>query len=102
MFNVLIFQENVGGTTYFYPTSADTSAGSDTLNSSTSSLASGYQVYPGTPSHVTAFKSRQGSSSFFVSDDTRLDLLSRNALTLIQPNPEQFPGTTSEAHKRLL
>lgn len=88
-------QENVGGTTYFYPTSGENSHNTnDTLNSvsTSSSIASGYQVYPGTPSHIMSLKSKGGSSAFFLSDDTRMDLLNRNALTLMQPDPEQFSG----------
>lgn len=91
----LYFQENVGGTTYFYPTSSENShTTNDTLNSisTNSSLGSAYQVYPGTPSHVNTIKLRGASSSFFVSEDTRLDILGRNALTLVQSDPEHFPG----------
>ncbi|KAF2884641.1 hypothetical protein ILUMI_21528 [Ignelater luminosus] len=94
---VAAYQENVGGTTYFYPTSADNSiTTNDTSVPGNSSITSGYQVYPGTPSHVTALKSRGGNSSFFISEDTRMDILSRNALTLIQPDPEQFPDLPQE------
>ncbi|XP_025832537.1 PAN2-PAN3 deadenylation complex subunit PAN3 [Agrilus planipennis] len=96
---VAAYQENVGGTTYFYPTSADNSVTpNDTLNSVgvVTSIASGYQVYPGTPSHVAALKGRGGNSSYFVSDDIRLDILNRNALTLMQPDPEQFPDLPPE------
>lgn len=49
-------------------------------------------MYPGTPSHVLSIKSKGGSSAFFVSDDIRTDILNRNALTLMQPDPEQFSG----------
>lgn len=85
----------MGGTTYFYPTSAENShASNDTVNSvsAASSIASGYQVYPGTPSHVLTLKSRNGNSAFFINDDIRMDILNRNALTLMQPDPEQFSG----------
>uniref|UniRef100_A0A1Y1L4R9 Uncharacterized protein n=1 Tax=Photinus pyralis TaxID=7054 RepID=A0A1Y1L4R9_PHOPY len=89
---VAAYQENVGGTTYFYPTSAENSVTTnDTLSSVNSSVGSSYQVYPGTPSHVTALKSKTGSSSFFIAEDTRMDILNRNALTLLQPDPGQFP-----------
>ncbi|KAK9722665.1 Pan3 Pseudokinase domain [Popillia japonica] len=88
------YQENVGGTTYFYPTSSENShTTNDTLNSisTNNSLSSAYQVYPGTPSHVNSIKFRGTNSSFFVSEDTRLDILGRNALTLAQSDPEHFP-----------
>ncbi|XP_017780129.1 PREDICTED: PAB-dependent poly(A)-specific ribonuclease subunit PAN3 isoform X3 [Nicrophorus vespilloides] len=88
---VATYQENVGGTTYFYPTSADNSHNtSETMNSLNSSIASSYQVYPGTPSHVNTLKSKGGSSAFFISDDTRVEILNRNALTLLQADPDQF------------
>lgn len=60
--------------------------------SASSTTTSPYQVYPGTPSHIASLKSRGGASSFFISEDTRLEILSRNALTLLQSDPEQFPG----------
>lgn len=82
----------MGGTTYFYPTSAENSRTSnDTINSvANSSISSGYQVYPGTPSHVLSIKARGGS--YFINDDIRMDILNRNALTLMHPDPEQFAG----------
>lgn len=84
----------MGGTTYFYPTSADNSRTSnDTISSVTnSSIASSYQVYPGTPNHILSLKARGGASSFFINDDIRMDILNRNALTLMHPDPEQFSG----------
>lgn len=85
----------MGGTTYFFHTSTDNSHASvnDSMSMTNSSIAS-YQVYPGTPSHVTAIKSRGGNSSFFLNDDIRVDMLTRNALTLMQSDPEQLPGKT--------
>lgn len=65
-----------------------------------SSIASGYQVYPGMPSHVLSLKSRSGNSAFFINDDIRLDILNRNALTLMQPDPEQFNGNKNVIYKR--
>lgn len=85
----------MGGTTYFYSTSAENSvATNESLGSISvsSSVTSSYQVYPGTPSHISALKTRTGNSTFFISEDTRMDILSRNALTLLQPDPDQFPG----------
>lgn len=51
-----------------------------------------YQVYPGTPSHLSTLKSKNTSSPFFVSEDIRNEILNKNALTLTQSDPEQFPG----------
>ncbi|XP_071050850.1 PAN2-PAN3 deadenylation complex subunit PAN3 isoform X2 [Onthophagus taurus] len=93
------YQENVGGTTYFYPTAADTSHTSNdsTMSSITNtSVGSAYQVYPGTPSHISSIKTRGTNSSFFISDDARLEILSRNALTLAQSDPEQYPDLPQE------
>lgn len=94
----LFLQENVGGTTYFYPTSAENShTSNDTMNSlsGSSSITSSYQVYPGTPSHIATLKVRGGTSSYFITEDTRIEILNRNALTLLQTDPEQFPGIFS-------
>lgn len=55
-------------------------------------MSASHQLYPGTPSHVLSLKSKGGGSAFFVSDDLRTDILQRNALTLLQPDPDQFPG----------
>lgn len=57
-----------------------------------SSIAASFQVYPGSPSHVSTLKSRGVNSSFFVSENIRMDILERNALTLLQADPEHFPG----------
>lgn len=60
--------------------------------------ASTYQAYPGTPSHLASLKpakanaSTAPSTSFFVSEDMRLEIMNKNALTLMHHEPEQFPG----------
>lgn len=91
------YQENVNGTTYFYPTSGENSQNTnDTLTSMNSSIAASFQVYPGSPSHVSTLKSRGVNSSFFVSENIRMDILERNALTLLQADPEHFPDLPHE------
>lgn len=99
----LLLQENVGGTTYFY----QASTGADSHNSTgdnlsigvSSNIGAAYQCYPGTPSHLQGIKASPRSSaggstngSFFVSEDMRIEILQKNALTLMQPDHEQFPG----------
>lgn len=60
--------------------------------------ATTYQAYPGTPSHLASLKpakanaSTTPSTSFFVSEDMRLEIMNKNALTLMHHEPEQFPG----------
>ncbi|KAF5297481.1 hypothetical protein FQA39_LY12075 [Lamprigera yunnana] len=91
---VAAYQENLDGTTYFYPSSAENSVNTnDSLTSISGNIssASNYQVYPDTPNHITALKFRTGSSSFFIGEDTCMDILNRNALSLIQPDFEQCP-----------
>lgn len=93
-------QENVGGTTYFYPAATGVDSSNTTAESMSvghSSIGSAYQVYPGTPSHLQGIKpvartAASGNGSFFVSDDLRMEILHKNALTLLQPDHEQFPG----------
>ncbi|XP_015509481.2 PAN2-PAN3 deadenylation complex subunit PAN3 isoform X1 [Neodiprion lecontei] len=108
-------QENVGGTTYFYLGTSTTEnvsseEGVEAIGTAGASQI-GY-VYPGTPSHLQtakAAKSPASSSpsapstpppqavpSFFVSEGLRLDILQKNALTLAQPDPVQFPDLPNE------
>lgn len=88
--NMPPYQENVGGTTYFYQypggaldSIANTS--SETIVTSNSSLPAEYNVYTG-----------KQEQSFFIYDDLRNDILNRNVLTLLQPDPQQYPDLPQE------
>ncbi|KAK9886254.1 hypothetical protein WA026_015767 [Henosepilachna vigintioctopunctata] len=81
------YQENVGGTTYFYH-SSDPPISTDTVVNHT--ITSECNVYPGTPSHIDTIKLKQ-DTSFFMSEDIRTDIISRNMLTLLLPDPHHFP-----------
>jgi hypothetical protein len=99
-------QENVGGTTYFYPTTVAVAAGAGEaagLNSSGMSSGSSvvpsvvlpsFHVYPGTPTHLASIKGKPTTpaAGFYVANEIRMETLHRNALVLAQPDPEQFPG----------
>lgn len=122
------YQENVGGTTYFYPT---TSPSSTITPSSSDSISSthlnnqhhhsqhqqqqaqqqvaqvlaplvAHQMYPGTPAHIASMRDRVGgaagaaASAFFISEEAHEELLQRNALTLVQCDPEEYPDLPHE------
>lgn len=83
------YQENVGGTTYFYQyqtpsvetneTAPVTSAPSITNSTTVEYVYTGKQ-----------------DTSYFISEDLRNDILNRNALTLMQPDPVQYPDLPTE------
>ncbi|KAJ8938453.1 hypothetical protein NQ314_011490 [Rhamnusium bicolor] len=79
------YQENVGGTTYFYQyqTTAENCQPADTAVNT--SLPAEYNVYTG-----------KQEPSFFLSEDLRNDILNRNVLTLLQPDPQQYPDLPQE------
>jgi PAB-dependent poly(A)-specific ribonuclease subunit 3 len=79
------YQENVGGTTYFYPTTSETCHATDVVINS--NVTSDYNVYPGTPNHIASLKSKQ-DSSFFISKDLQMEMMNRNVLTLMQNNQQ--------------
>lgn len=103
----MVAQENVGGTTYFYPTnvSVATAAGAgEAAGLSGSGLSTGssvlpsvvlpsFHVYPGTPTHLASIKGKPTpAAGFYVASEIRMEALHRNALVLAQPDPEQYPG----------
>ncbi|KAK6627609.1 hypothetical protein RUM44_010087 [Polyplax serrata] len=79
-------QENVGGTTYFYP--ATTVAGD-----SSASTVSPFQGYAGNHGHINQEESSPISSSpsYFVSDSIRNEILEKSALIMLQPDPQLYP-----------
>ncbi|CAN8032663.1 unnamed protein product [Ixodes persulcatus] len=87
-----VYQESLGGTTYFYH--------HDEANSSTEEgqpvMVPEYQVYPGNPAHVEHMKPKANAPSFFLPDELRMDILHRQSLTLGQRNPEANPDLPTE------
>ncbi|XP_031782945.1 PAN2-PAN3 deadenylation complex subunit pan3 [Nasonia vitripennis] len=111
-------QENVGGTTYFYAqnSSVDSgiTAGEDgaEIVGTVEPLPLAY-VYPGTPSFLQPFKAATANKSasnnteshmppasqalsFFVNESLRVEILQKNALTLAQADPVQYPDLPPE------
>ncbi|XP_067004474.1 PAN2-PAN3 deadenylation complex subunit PAN3 isoform X2 [Anabrus simplex] len=96
---VSTYQENVGGTTYFYPTAAGEPGSLNSSALSTSSTVSpvilpNFHVYPGTPTHVSSVDTK--TSGFYVSESIRNETIHKNALILAQPDPEQCPDLPNE------
>ena len=108
-------QENVGGTTYFYLGNAaadtvGTEEGTETIGNVGAGQI-GY-VYPGTPAHLQPVKPTkpvssnsssapstpppQATTGFFVSENLRMDIVQKNALTLAQPDVVRFPDLPNE------
>lgn len=98
---VAIKKENVGGTTYFYSTpSAEaaplTSSDVPSNNAGPAVVLPNYTMYPGSPTHVRSVKEKSQSSSFYVTNELRLEQLHKNALILAQPDPDQYPDLPNE------
>lgn len=81
------YQENVGGTTYFYQYQTTTENCQPQLaeNTVNSGISTEYNVYTG-----------KQEPSFFMSEDIRNDILNRNVLSLLQPDPQQYPDLPQE------
>ncbi|XP_046996275.1 PAN2-PAN3 deadenylation complex subunit PAN3 isoform X1 [Schistocerca americana] len=100
---VSAYQENVGGTTYFYPASGGENS---SLNSSGLSLNSNtsvssvvlpsFHMYPGTPTHLHPVPQSKAGSGYYIAEELRLEALHRNALVLSQPDPDQYPDLPNE------
>ncbi|XP_059488962.1 PAN2-PAN3 deadenylation complex subunit PAN3 isoform X3 [Neocloeon triangulifer] len=114
------YQENVGGTTYFYPTSG-TGSSTPTRADSSPMVMPNFHAYPGTPSHLTKAPSASSPNratqptqqpsmsstshtthltnslgSYYLLEEFRLELLNRNALVLAQPNGPAYPDLPAE------
>ncbi|EAA11807.3 AGAP005680-PA [Anopheles gambiae str. PEST] len=126
-YTATIFQENVGGTTYFYPTAANHQlSSSSTVNTTDNSfvhiassqinitlicthspllsfLAAGH-VYPGPASHVINMQSKaQVSAAFFMQDELRNDILARNELiNSIESDGQDIPLEVENYHSLCL
>ena len=99
--NLPTYQENVGGTTYFFtaqdqPPFANTGAtGSPspfTAAPQPTLVFPPYHVLPPTPAHVHHLRAPANAPHFFMGDELRQHLLEKHALTLAHVDPEQFPG----------
>ncbi|XP_041769471.1 PAN2-PAN3 deadenylation complex subunit PAN3 [Anopheles merus] len=112
-----IHQENVGGTTYFYPTAANHQlSSSSTVNTTDNSfvhIASSQinisythpgHVYPGPASHVINMQSKaQVSAAFFMQDELRNDILARNELiNSIESDGQDIPLEVENYHSLCL
>ncbi|KAK3606405.1 hypothetical protein CHS0354_042055 [Potamilus streckersoni] len=73
-------QENVGGTTYFY-----TPEEFQYRNEGISFPS--FAMYAGIPPHVAHMKIKSNMPQFFMSDELKLEILNRQALTMAQINP---------------
>ena len=75
----------MGGTTYFYP--ATNTSGDSPPNT-------GFQGFAGSQNHVTQEETSSvpPSISFYVSESIKNDILEKNALIMLQPDPRLYPG----------
>lgn len=82
------YQENVGGTTYFYQYAAtpEHNGGTDLGEATVAPPAT-------TNDYAIPIKSE---TSFFIAEELRNDILNRNVLTLLQPDPVQYPDLPQE------
>ncbi|KAL1380230.1 hypothetical protein pipiens_000467, partial [Culex pipiens pipiens] len=112
-----IHQENVGGTTYFYPTAANHQlTPSSTVNTTdntfvhvaSSQINLSYShpghVYPGPASHVINMQPKaQVSMAYFVQDELRNDILSRNEIVnSIETECQDLPLEVENYHSLCL
>uniref|UniRef100_A0A182WIF7 PAN2-PAN3 deadenylation complex subunit PAN3 n=1 Tax=Anopheles minimus TaxID=112268 RepID=A0A182WIF7_9DIPT len=112
-----IHQENVGGTTYFYPTAANhqltPSSTVNTTDNSFAHIASSQinlsythpgHVYPGPASHVINMQSKaQVSAAYFMQDELRNDILARNEIVnSIENDSQDIPLEVENYHSLCL
>ncbi|XP_035709108.1 PAN2-PAN3 deadenylation complex subunit Pan3 isoform X2 [Folsomia candida] len=109
----ITYQENVGGTTYFY--NPEEAAGSQEIipgdDPGGPHVFPTYSVYAGPPSHLKDFTTRLNplgppptpvvhpapqSPSFFTPDELKAELMQRNAVMLSQPNSTVFPDLPAQ------
>ncbi|XP_075230352.1 poly(A) specific ribonuclease subunit PAN3 isoform X2 [Lycorma delicatula] len=100
------YQENVGGTTYYYPAPVTTAGATDRVSttsvedSATSVILppAAITMYPVTPPHIKSSKSQLTSNdnNFYVSDELRLEIQHKNALILSPPDPSHYPDLPTE------
>lgn len=101
--NVSTYQENVGGTTYFFTANemnagftAPSPAPAPGSNPQNTMVFPPYHLVPPTPAHVHHLKAPSNAPHFFMADELRHYLLERHAITLAQVDPEQYPDLPTE------
>lgn len=103
--NLPTYQENVGGTTYFFtaqdqPPFANTGATASpspfTAAPQPTLVFPPYHVLPPTPAHVHHLRAPANAPHFFMGDELRQHLLEKHALTLAHVDHEQFPDLPQE------
>ncbi|XP_045605365.1 PAN2-PAN3 deadenylation complex subunit pan3 isoform X1 [Procambarus clarkii] len=103
--NLSTYQENVGGTTYFFTTQDQPSFGASGATTSPASFTTGpqpslvfppYHILPATPPHVHHLRAPNNTPHFFMGDELRNEILDRHAMTLAHVDPEQFPDIPQE------
>lgn len=102
------YQENFGGTTYFYqaptsnqgpdvpgPSGVGPAPVEEMASPSVLSSPPGFTLHPGTPPHVRhkpiPLSAAPDNSSFYMTENIRAEIQHKNALTLVSANPELFP-----------
>lgn len=86
------YQENVGGTTYFYQYQAPSPIESVQQSPGVPETP----IPPGLPTEFSIPSGNKHLQSFFLLDDLRNDILNRNVLTLMQSDPQQYPDLPQE------
>ncbi|XP_072171450.1 PAN2-PAN3 deadenylation complex subunit pan3-like, partial [Diadema setosum] len=87
-----VAQENIGGTTYFY--TDDTIPLQGAMN--TGIVMPSFHVYPSVPAHVDYMKRNPNGPSFFMDEEIKIDLLSKQAQSLTQLEPTEHPNIPQE------
>ncbi|XP_076321729.1 PAN2-PAN3 deadenylation complex subunit pan3-like isoform X2 [Tachypleus tridentatus] len=86
-------QESVGGTTYFF-TAEET--GGSSKESPAPVVVPDFALYSGNSVHTEHMKPKTIDSSFFLSDELRMDIQHRQSLTLAQVNPNLHSDLPAE------
>lgn len=87
------YQEYVGGTTYFYASPEAVSNDEEVVSNAAVTL------YPGTPAHAKtamAHLAPNADTSYYISNQLRLEIQHKNNLTLLQPDPNLYPDLPLE------
>lgn len=84
------FQENVGGTTYFF--TQEELQGAAQASSNGGVILPNFTMYPGILPHVAHMKLKSNMPSFFMPDEIKMEILNRHGQSLAQIDVEQHPG----------
>ncbi|XP_071540407.1 PAN2-PAN3 deadenylation complex subunit pan3 isoform X2 [Panulirus ornatus] len=103
--NLSTYQENVGGTTYFFTAQDQPAFGAAGTTAPPATFTSGpqpalvfppYHILPPTPAHVHHLRAPNNAPHFFMGDDLRHEILERHALALAHVDIEQYPDLPQE------